>query len=567
MNKQTKIGLVGGIVLVMMLLIWLFSYGSNDNKKKSNQVFTSTNWKKKYQVYDKNPLGLYLFTALSRVHIDSNHTVMVATSDTILDSLIRANDDPKTFLFVGNHLGLHSVEFKMILDEVEKGSDIFLAYNKITENIADALFEDSDNLFDYAPSINIYTEKKKYSMLNIFQTDTIADNWNAFGKIELKNAVNYKVLSSFMEMSNFIKYKHGKGRVLLNTTPKAFYNYQLKRKTGFKYSEFVLNQLSPNQDIIILELGRLSDNYGDEDVDEETGDKLKKDDSYLTLLFKNPTLLKAMLLAIIGMLLFVIFRSKRTQPVVPYITKKKDMTLAFADTITSIYFAKRNPYGLLQVQKRNFYSMVQKHFYIDLSRDDKKNAIESLAEKSNYKKKELIQLINLFETKEAFSVDDQYVSKTLIMQQEFYRSVGIINDKTMERTSQREAIYRRSLFLPGILILGGIFVFFFGIHELVNAKGYGILLWPMGFSLIFIGSLRIIRPYLKIEGNIWKYYSAWSLKKTFNQDEITQIEILTKGTIVHFGENKKLIINYWDLSRFDQKQFKRFISKLHTQQL
>ena len=98
MNKQTKIGLVGGIVLVMMLLIWLFSYGSNDNKKKSKQVFTSTNWTKKYQVYDKNPLGLYLFTALSRVHIDSNHTVMVATSDTILDSLIRANDDPKTFL-------------------------------------------------------------------------------------------------------------------------------------------------------------------------------------------------------------------------------------------------------------------------------------------------------------------------------------------------------------------------------------------------------------------------------------------------------------------------------------
>ena len=174
---------------------------------------------------------------------------------------------------------------------------------------------------------------------------------------------------------------------MLNTTPKAFYNYQLKRKTGFKYSEFVLNQLSPNQDIIILELGRLSDNYGDEDVDEETGDKLKKDDSYLTLLFKNPTLLKAMLLAIIGMLLFVIFRSKRTQPVVPYISQKKDMTLAFADTITSIYFAKRNPYGLLQVQKRNFYSMVQKHFYIDLSRDDKKNAIESLAERVIIKKR------------------------------------------------------------------------------------------------------------------------------------------------------------------------------------
>jgi len=105
MNRQTKIGLIGGVVLVMMLLIWLFSDGSDDNQK-NKKVFTSTNWTKKFQLYDKNPLGLYFFTALSRVHIDSNHKVMVATNNTILDSLILANDDPKTFLFVGNHFGV-----------------------------------------------------------------------------------------------------------------------------------------------------------------------------------------------------------------------------------------------------------------------------------------------------------------------------------------------------------------------------------------------------------------------------------------------------------------------------
>jgi hypothetical protein len=28
-----------------------------------------------------------------------------------------------------------------------------------------------------------------------------------------------------------------------------------------------------------------------------------------------------------------------------------------------------------------------------------------------------------------------------------------------------------------------------------------------------------------------------------------------------------LIINYWDLSAFDRKQFERFVSRLHTQEL
>ena len=80
MNRQTKIGLIGGIVLVMMLLIWLFSDGNIGEGQNGKKVFTSTNWTKKYQLYDKNPLGLYLFTALSRVHVDSNHKVMVATN-------------------------------------------------------------------------------------------------------------------------------------------------------------------------------------------------------------------------------------------------------------------------------------------------------------------------------------------------------------------------------------------------------------------------------------------------------------------------------------------------------
>ncbi len=563
MNSKTKIGLVGGVIVLMMLMVWLFSDNDVTGKNKSGrQPFVSSNWSKKFQIYDKNPMGLYLFTSLARAHIDSSHQVMIASDSTTLDSLTYRNTDPKTFLFVGNNFGLYTEEFLGLLSEVEEGSDLFLAYNVITDNLEDELFTKADPLFDYAEEINVFTNNKKYKMINLFQNDTISRDWYAFGEIETIGP--YKTLSSFMEMSNFIRIKHGKGKIHLHSTPTAFYNYQIKRNPGYKYVEFVINQLPKDQDIILLELGRLTDNYGNEDVEDQEGENGKRDDSYLTLIFQNPTLLKAMLLSILGIILFVIFRSKRTRPVVAYIDKKKDMTLAFAETITSIYYAKRNPYGLLQVQKKNFYTMIQKHFFIDLTRKDRDNALNSLAEKSNRDRKEIDELMDSYETKEAFSVSDQYVAKVLARQQAFYKSVGIISDKTIERIKGRELIFRRSLLLASLFILSGLFLFFLGLYYLVSAIGIGIVFWPIGILLVVLGIIRLSKPYLKIRDKEWVHYSAFGRKKLFMEDDITNIEILKSGTVIHFGENDKFIINYWDLSRFDQKQFKRHISKLHT---
>ena len=373
MNNQTKIGIVGGIILIMVFIVWMFSSGRADidPSKKSRKPFVSSNWTNKYELYDKKPMGLYLFTSLAKAHIDSSHKVMIAHDNHVLDSLIATNNEKKTFLFVGNNFGLITEEFETLLDEVEGGSELFLAYNSLTDNVEDELFLKNDSRFEYVSEINIFTSKRKFPMINLFQNDTIACDWKAFGDIEPIGS--YKTLSSFMEMSNFIRIKHGAGKIHLISTPGVFFNYQLKRMFGYKYAEYALNQIPKNQDIILLELGRLSSDYGDEEIEEEEGENLKEDDSYLTLLFKNTTLLKAMLLAILGVILFVVFRSKRTRPVVPYIENKKDMTLAFAETITSIYYAKRNPYGLLQVQKKNFYTMVQKHFFLDLNRKDQDN--------------------------------------------------------------------------------------------------------------------------------------------------------------------------------------------------
>ena len=567
MNKQTKIGLIAGIVGFMILMVWLFT--SSDEKpsgaNNERQPYVSANWTKKFQLYDKNPLGLYLFSTLTRAHLEKDRHVVEINDWTIFDMLISDSDSNKTYMFVGNNFGLKNSEVDTLVSRVLGGSDLFLSFNDLTENLYEALFEGFEFQFDYTESVNVFAGKNKYKMINLFQTDTVACEWRAFGSID--ENISYESLSSFMEMSNFVKVKLGEGNLFLHTTPNMFYNYQIKRLPGYKYTEFVLNELPTDRDIYMLEFGRLSDNYGNYDVDDEDGPGEKEDDSYLKLIFQNPTLLTALLLSILGVILFVMFRSKRTRPIVPFIEPKKDMTLAFAETITSIYFAKRNPYGLLQVQRKNFYSTIQKHFFVDLQRREGDRALQVLAEKSNQRFEEIKNLLARLETKEAFSVNDMYVTEMQKKIHAFYRITGLISNDLSEKIMEREMVFKRSLFPPAFLIGGGIAAILEGLYLLTDSVGVGIALWPAGIALLFLGVKRITKPYLRITKDTIYFYTSLGREKTFKKADLISTDLRRCGAIFYFRNNKNLIINYWDMSRFDKKQFEQFLSKINTLEL
>lgn len=556
-NKQ-KIILASVIILVMILLVWLLSDGEQPNQGRPPYI--SSNWTKKFQMGDKNPYGLYLFDRVLDAYQDTSAERSIIYEWSEVDTSKAFIQDPKTFVFVGNYFGLHDSEMDSLMDHVMQGSDLFLSYNSLTENLFDQLFYGYELEFDYAETINVYADSNSYEMVNIYQNDTIAGEWSGFSRLDAVQ--DHVPLSSFMELENFVVFPYGKGRVYLHTTPKLFQNYQIKRKDGFDYTSYVLSYLDPKRDVYYLELARLSDNIGDYDVEEQTGSEGKEDTSYLRMIFSNPMLLAAMLLSILGAILFVIFRSKRMRPVVPYLQPKKDMTLAFTETITSIYYAKRNPYGILNLMKKNFYNAMHRYFYIELSNRKGNRAVELLSEKTGVPEKEIQELLALLETKEASSVTDGVVAETQKKQRAFYKKTGIISDKVMETTGERRLILRRGILMPGSFIIEGLVGFVVGLYYLTQADALGIILWPVGTILVVLGALLLSRPYLVIEkGTITKYGAIYG-KKTYKRDEITKIEHLKGGAELHFGQDQNLLIKYWEMSTFDVKQFKRFIEKM-----
>ena len=565
MNKKAKIGIIGIVLLVIVAA--LFFMGDNPlDAKKAHEIFVSENWEDKYKLNEKDPYGLYMFNQLLRAHVDTNQAIIPLTNSVELDSVMALNQ-PSTMLFVGDKFGLKTAEFDSVLAQVHDGNTLLLSSNQLTENIIRRLFIRYEVSYDYADSVNVNINNNTFSMFYLYQNDTVAHEWRAFLNVQPIDSA-YRKLSTIFQLADFIRLKHGNGFIYIHTNPEFFFNYQVKRTEGYRYTSFLLNQLPQNQPVYILELGRLLE-YNYDPYGEGEGISDKQDDSYFQFILKSPALMAAFGLGLLGVLLFVLFRSKRMQPVVPYIEKKKNMSLEFAQTITSIYQSKSNPMGIVKVQRQNFYDAMQKHFFIDISgkAHERERAIAILSEKSTIPVSEINELIALFEPVNQSTLSDFHLAQIAEKQRSIYLRVNIITERIIERIEGKEIQLQRNLLYSILLILLGIFVVILGLYYLVASIGIGIVLWPIGALFLGIGIRRINRSYFVIRKDEVVMYQSFGKKRIFKTIDLMRIAIVKNAYIMYFKDAKELKINKLELSKFDKSQLERFISKHHQLKL
>lgn len=567
MTNQSKIGLILIVCVIMGGLIWFLSGETPEEKAKAQQkqAYVSSNWNKEYQLAEKDPKGLYLFNKLLRAHIDRKQAMSFISDAKDLETVLADSTEQHSYLFVGNRFGLETSEFDSILKRVSQGSDLFLAYHEMTENLVSSMFDRYGTVFDYDEEINVFMGQKKMRMINLYQNDTVAKNWLAFDPACVAKDSMIE-LASFMELTALVELQHGDGRIYLSTTPELFQNYQIKRNPGFEFTSMVHDLLPKDQDVYILEVGRLSDDYGTQDVDELDEGEGKEDNSYLRVIFENKTLLKAFLAAILGILIFLIFRSKRIRPVVPYLEPKKNTTRAFVETLTSIYFSKRNPYGMLSLQRRNFYNVIQKHFFIDLQRREGERELLALSEKSNVPLEEIKSLVAILETKEAFEVSDQTIVQVHKRKQDFYKRTGIIAEFIEERQASKELVVYRNLWIPGLLLLVGLAALFYGFYLLVDANGIGVLLWPIAAITLFLAIRQLRAPVIRLNEVEFVYTPSFGLKKRFKREDLIRVEWDTKSVQIVFKGKQTIIIHQREMGRFESAKFKRALQRFKTEE-
>lgn len=558
MNRRFKTGLIALVVLITVLIVWMTSGSTEKNASNTasgaKNVTLYTNWDEQYLLSSKQPKGLYHWNALLTLQLNPAQFI------TTIDYLYSIDSIPQevnpTFMFVGDYFALYDEETEAILERVSKGAKLFISQERMDGTMYQKLFRYIRTGFYYDATIAVATEKRTYNFTALHQTIPIAKKWSGYKDIELLDSMEFRQLSGYGSLTNSISISYGKGAIYLNTTPELFLNYQILTKDGYDYSKIWLNKIPKNEPVYWLELARYEPPVYD--PWKEFNENKDRDNSYLQFIFQDKKRIIALSLLFFGVLLFIVFRAKRMQPLIPFLPKKRNMTLIFADTVTSIYFNQRDPFAMVKIQQANFYSIVQKHFHIDLSKEVTDREIESLAQKSNVNKESIKEILRKFNTLRGYNTSEFELTELRKLTLNFYRNAGLISSRVQEKLELKTYTVYRNEWISGLMILVGLGLFAYGTYYLAHAIAIGVLLWPAGALPAILGMKRLMKPYLTWSNKEIRVSPLMGKEKVFNLEQLSSVYQKGNQVQLHFTTGV-LRVNYHELNGIDSKQLKRFV--------
>jgi hypothetical protein len=370
MDKRSKIALyIIGTVIVLMMI-------AEVTKPKA------INWRDSYSAVDKIPLGCYiLFNELDTFSDDE-----ILTSDRTIYEYLKHVDTttPKTLVFINNRLSFDKEESNALLNFAEKGNTVFMSFNYIYSQAIDSLNiaiirqygnfykKESEHKFS-SPSLQKNNKKFKdviensrFSSIDTLKT-TILGTVTAKGDDDVEETY-----------PNFIKVDVGEkgGQFILHTNPFAFTNYHLLNDKE-DYTATVLSYL-PKQQII------WDNNY-------KSGRKVIT--SPLRYILQSTALKWAFYISMFSLILFVIFRGKRTQRIIPVINKLENSTVDFTRTIGELYYQHGDFTNIIKKKIEYFLEFVRRNYYLDTNQLNV-HFIEKLSVKSTNTKEDTKVLID-----------------------------------------------------------------------------------------------------------------------------------------------------------------------------
>jgi hypothetical protein len=340
------------------------------------------NWRKTYAKNDKIPFGGYIvYDQLEK--LNGNYpikTIKKSPYEYLDNPEDIIEESPANLIIIQSEGFIDLYEWDKIKDFAKKGNSVFIASNRISNDISEDLDIEINWLQDVLTDDTVFRGrllddafKKKANYISNFVTDI-----SYFEFTDSNDKINtLGVLNGFYP--DFIEYKMGKGTIYLHANPSVFSNIHILNKNNYNYTFAALSYL-PQQAIIWDEFYK------------NLPRKSQRASTPLAFILSEPALKWALYTLLLGALLFFIFRAKRRQRIIPIVTPLANTSLEFTETIGRLYFNKGNHYDIalkrIQYFTQNIYSKYNLRF-------DEKNPdfVQHLAEKSSVAEKDIIDII------------------------------------------------------------------------------------------------------------------------------------------------------------------------------
>jgi hypothetical protein len=170
---------------------------------------------------------------------------------------------------------------------------------------------------------------------------------------------------------NFMRCPYGKGQFYFHTNPVLFSNYHFSTAEGYRYAVKCFEPIA----------GRTI--YWDEISKEFIySDSINFQPSPLRFIFAHRSLKWAWYALIISVLLFIIFRSKRMQRIIPIINPIQNTSAEFCKGMAQVYLQAKNHNHIAPEMFRLFAIFAKSKYNITIKTDNKELCIPELALKS-----------------------------------------------------------------------------------------------------------------------------------------------------------------------------------------
>ena len=364
-EKRNKIALFALGAVMLLLLLFLGFRGR------------SYTWFEHYRPDSKDPYGTFLVHELLKDYFPAGDFELLRDS-------IPAPDSLGNYIFIGSDFWLDSLKEDRLLRFVESGSDAFIAANYIPEEFLDSItqrectdltylrdsiyYESLDHYFlDSTVTLQLLHQELRDSAYSEFtfliENEPTDYNWSYFSSdLFCAERTNLSTLGNInAEESNFIQIKYGEGKFFLHHTPIAFTNLHLLNKSGLAYAECVLSHLEARP----IYWDRMRRRWGDFEGNGWGGGAGNLfADSPLRYILSQPAL-KWAWYTLLGMaLLYLVFKAKRRQRIIPILEKNENTSLEFIGTIGRLHFIDNNHLALSKQKMKLFLGYIRERYHL-----------------------------------------------------------------------------------------------------------------------------------------------------------------------------------------------------------
>lgn len=321
------------------------------------------------------------------------------------------------YIFISKAFQLDSLDLHALLDWTAKGNTVFISSGAFPKILNDTL--KIDHLYSQnITSINALGYNKDSILTTLFHPQLNDEKFLMRGKIfntylSWKDSVNTFPLGAYTNNEvNFITTPFGKGRFYLHSMPVAFTNYNLLREENLKYLSAVFSYLPVQK--------TYWDNYYKPHIYKT------ESTTPLRVLLNITPLSRAYFLTLIAILLFIFFKGKRKQRIIPVINPLKNETLRYLNTVSQLYYVKTTHLDIARKAAAYLTFYIQRKFLITDDSQSQKY-IEKVHEKSSIPLAELNMLfskVNSLKMKKELT-DSEFLELNSLIEQFYSKCKGI----------------------------------------------------------------------------------------------------------------------------------------------